>query len=129
MELAIEKYSEEYNVPKNIAYGIAYKETTYRGINDTKYNPARRNESSGALGPMQIMPRTARLIEKDNFLGNQILRDSLEYNVMISMKLFRDDLNRIRDIKKTIGCYNTGKPIVNSYAEFVYRFDPSKYHI
>ena len=52
---AIHKYAEIYQVPKNYAFGIAYKETTYRGPFDWKYNH-KRTSCVGAIGPMQTMP-------------------------------------------------------------------------
>jgi soluble lytic murein transglycosylase-like protein len=55
---SIEKYSEIYDVPKYIAYNVAYMETKYRGPFHFNYNPEQVS-SAGALGPMQIMPGTA----------------------------------------------------------------------
>ena len=54
----IEKYSKQYNIPRKYAYGIAYRETGYRGPFHWRYNH-KLTSSAGALGPIQIMPSTA----------------------------------------------------------------------
>jgi len=50
----IEKYSEEYKIPRKYAYGVAYAETRYRGPFDWKYNHA-QTSYAGALGPMPFL--------------------------------------------------------------------------
>jgi hypothetical protein len=51
----LEKYSEEYDIPKHIAYNVAFLETRYQGPFHWNYVPA-RTSPVGAVGPMQIMP-------------------------------------------------------------------------
>ena len=47
MYFYIEKYAEEFSIPKSYAYGIAYCETRYNGPFHWDYNPA-RTSSAGA---------------------------------------------------------------------------------
>lgn len=112
----IEKYSDEYNIPKYIAYNVAYKETRYMGPFHWKYNP-KQTSHAGAIGAMQIMPRTANWVEKRNISRKELMND-LELNVKISMKLLSDLHKKYKDWGITCGYYNTGYPIVNEYAQF-----------
>jgi len=118
----IEKYSEEYKIHRKYAYGVAYAETRYRGPFDWKYNHA-QTSYAGALGPMQIMPATAKLIN-GRPIPNSTLKSDIELNVETSMKLLRRLKNKYGDWKVVFGCYNTGRPIVNDYAHKVYNYDP-----
>ena len=112
----IEKYSDQYDIPKYVAYNVAYKETTYRGPFDWRYNPSRIS-CVGALGPMQIMPGTARLIQKHS-VPNETLKNNIRLNIEISMKLLRRLHDKYQDWAIVCGCYNTGRPLVNDYARF-----------
>lgn len=119
---AIERYAEEYKIPKRFAYGIAYKETRYQGPFHWEYNP-QRTSSAGALGPMQIMPSTARLMWKGKNITDKMIISDIDFNVKTSMKLLRHLYDRYRDWKIVFGCYNTGKPLVNQYAIDVFNFN------
>jgi soluble lytic murein transglycosylase-like protein len=116
---AIMKYSEMYNIPKNYAFGIAYAETRYDGPFDWNYNHM-KTSSAGAIGPMQIMPSTGKLMWKDIEFSNQYLKENIDFNVHTSMKLLRKLHDKYKDWKIVFGCYNTGKPLVNGYAISVY---------
>jgi soluble lytic murein transglycosylase-like protein len=111
----LKKYSSQYNIPEKYAFCIAYEETTYRGPLDVKYSAVRKS-SSGALGPMQIMPLTAKHV-----LGYQVpksrLSSDIDLNVHISMKLLRSLHDKYNNWGKVFGAYNTGKPVINSYAK------------
>ena len=85
----IEKYSDEYEIPKYIAYNVAYMETRYLGPFHWKYNPYQES-FAGAVGPMQIMPTTSDYINKVNYSKKRLTTD-IELNVETSMKL----LNRL----------------------------------
>jgi soluble lytic murein transglycosylase-like protein len=112
----IEKYSDEYNIPKYVAYNVAYKETTYMGPFHWNYNPARIS-CVGALGPMQIMPMTSYSINKVKYPNHKIMTD-IELNIKTSMKLLRKLHNKYGDWNVVCGCYNTGRPIVNEYGRY-----------
>jgi len=116
----IEQYADSFNIPKDYAYGIAYQETHYRGPFDWNYNHA-QTSSAGAVGPMQVMPSTATLVNRATVTTAQ-LRTDIKYNVKTSMKLLRMLYDKYGDWKTVFGCYNTGRPCVNGYAMNVYNF-------
>ena len=118
MYFHIEQYADSFNVPKRYAYGVAAAETGDRGPFHWKYNHA-QGSSAGALGPMQVMLETARRNNKDT-VSRERLRNDIEYNVMTSMKVLRKLYNIYGDWKVVFGCYNTGRPCVNGYAQRVY---------
>ena len=112
---AVHRYSVKYNIPIHVAFNVANIETGYRGPCHSKYNP-RQTSHCGALGPMQIMPQWA-----SHYAGFEVtkkeLRDSIELNVEISMKILADNFKRTKSWKRAAGKYNTGKPVINSYAK------------
>lgn len=114
MHEAITMYADSFNVPLHIAFNVAAMETTYRGPEDSTYNH-KRVSSAGAVGPMQIMPKYASW-----FAGfpvkRQELKDSIELNVWLSMKILAYQFSKHKDWKKALGAYNTGRPIINRYA-------------
>jgi hypothetical protein len=111
----IKKYSQEYEIPEGYAFSLAYQETRYRGPFDSLY---KHNQTSkaGALGPMQIMPATAKLI-CGKPIPKKVLKEDIKLNVMISMKLLRRLHDRYKNWGLVFGAYNTGKPCVNKYAK------------
>jgi soluble lytic murein transglycosylase-like protein len=115
----IEKYSDKYRIPKHIAYNISFLETRYQGPFHWKYNP-HQTSCVGALGPMQIMPGTARLIQRHS-VSNDKLKNDIRLNIEISMKLLRKLHDIYHDWAIVCGCYNTGRPLVNDYAIFCSR--------
>lgn len=122
---AIKRHSDNYDIPFKYALGIAYKETRYEGPNDWNYNPSLVSPA-GALGAMQIMPSTGRMMWSDRKVTNEMLLYDIDFNVETSMKLLRRLYDKYKDWKIVFGCYNTGKPIVNGYAEEVYNFNPNR---
>lgn len=118
MFYAIEKYAEDYQIPRKYAYGIAFAETSYEGPFHRNYNH-KQTSYAGAVGPMQIMPSTAKLMwPKEQITKTRLF--NIGFNVHTSMKLLRDLHDRYGNWKVVFGCYNTGRPIVNKYAEKVY---------
>jgi soluble lytic murein transglycosylase-like protein len=112
----IEKYSEIYDIPRYIAYNVAWRETRYGGPFDMDYDP-RQGSSAGALGPMQIMTSTANSkVYTDSLITNSELRDNIELNIIISMKILKRSYDRYGNWKIVCGKYNTGKEIINEYA-------------
>lgn len=116
---AIEKYSEQYRIPKNFAYGIAYEETRYKGPFQWDYVHA-QTSSAGAVGPMQIMYTTAQFLFPKRKFSKEELRTDIDFNVECSMKLLRHLHDRYGDWKLVFGAYNTGRPLINQYAENVF---------
>lgn len=112
---AITLYADSFGVPLHIAFNIAYIETTYRGPNDSLYNH-RKTSKCGALGPMQIMPQYASY-HAGFPVTKKALRDSIELNVMISMKIMAANYKKTKSWAKAAGKYHTGRACVDSYAK------------
>lgn len=114
MHDAILCYADSFGVPVEFAFNIACLETGYRGPADSTYNPSQVS-NKGAMGPMQIMYRYA-----DYFAGHKVtktmLRDSIEFNVRLSMKILSNHYKKYKNWKTVAGVYNTGRPIHNKYA-------------
>jgi soluble lytic murein transglycosylase-like protein len=113
---SIEKYSDIYDIPKHIAYNVAYMETKYKGPFHWKYNHTLESYA-GAIGPMQIMPSTANLVKKQKVSKFDLMND-IELNVEISMCLLSILYKKYNDWSIVCGAYNTGKPVVNDYANY-----------
>lgn len=112
----IEKYADQYKIPRHIAYNIAYLESRYKGPFDWSYQPALESYA-GAVGPMQVMVSTAEFINNRN-ISKSNLKNNIEVNVKTSMKLLRRLHNMYGDWAIVCGSYNTGQPIINDYARF-----------
>jgi soluble lytic murein transglycosylase-like protein len=112
----IDHYSDVYKIPKHIAFNVAYLETKYKGPFDWKY---KHNLSSpaGAVGPMQVMPTTATYIQ-NKIISKENLKNNLELNIQTSMKLLNKLYKMYPNWKLVCGAYNTGRPMINSYANF-----------
>lgn len=121
MFYAIEKYANKYNIPKKYAYGIAYYETGYKGPFDWNYDP-KQTSYAGALGPMQIMYSTSKLMFPNKLFSKEFLKNNIDFNVHCSMKLLRHLHDKYKDWEIVFGYYNTGKPIANSYSSNVINF-------
>ena len=112
----IDHYSDVYDIPKHIAFNVAYLETKYKGPFDWKYKP-NLSSSAGAVGPMQVMPATATYIQNKK-ISKDNLKNNVELNIQTSMKLLHKLHKQYSNWKLVCGAYNTGRPIVNSYATF-----------
>jgi hypothetical protein len=108
-------YADSFNIPLYFAFNIATIETGYRGPNDTTYNHSQVSKA-GAMGPMQIMHKYSHYYAGRE-VSRQELRDSIEFNVKLSMVILSNHYLKYKDWAKVAGAYNTGKPIVNSYAK------------
>ena len=108
-------HADSFDVPLHIAFNVARMETGYRGPNHENYNH-KQTSKAGAVGPMQIMPQYASY-----FAGFPVkkkeLKDSIDLNVYISMKVLSDLYDKYGNWKKALGAYNTGRPIINDYAQ------------
>jgi len=118
MYFALIHYAEKYNIPRKYAFAIAYAETGYRGPFHWDYNPAQSSHAN-AMGPMQIMPRTANYVMKKT-ISHSELKTNIPLNVEISMKLLSKLKKQYGDWKVVFGYYNTGYPSINDYAINVY---------
>ncbi len=121
----IEKYAEQYDIPIKYAYGVAYQETRYTGPFDWKYDHAQVS-TAGAVGPMQIMFQTARMLFPNKNFSKEDLKNDIDFNVHCSMKLLKRLYDKYGNWKLVFGAYNTGRPLVNQYAENVYKFTMRK---
>ena len=113
--IAINQYASEYEIPLYITYNIAVLETGYKGPYHDSYNH-KQTSKAGAVGAMQIMPQYA-----SHYAGFKVskalFRDSIELNVEISMKMLSKWYERYQRWDKATGAYNTGRPIINKYAQ------------
>lgn len=123
----IVKYANEYSIPVNIAFGIANKESGYKGPLHLEYNPKLTSKSK-AYGPMQIKLTTANLVSDKKITKSELLNNS-ELNVHLSLKLLSQLKKRYGTWKLALGAYNTGKPVVNQYARNIVKFNADNYFI
>lgn len=112
----IDHYATIYNIPKHIAFNVAYLETKYKGPFDWNYKH-NLSSSAGAVGPMQVMPATANYINNKK-IPKETLKNNVEVNIKTSMKLLNKLYKMYPNWKLVCGAYNTGRPMINSYAIF-----------
>jgi soluble lytic murein transglycosylase-like protein len=110
----LEKYSTQYDVPFDIAIGVAREETGYRGPFHWSYDP-KQVSYANAYGAMQVQVPTANDNWEERVTSKMLLTD-LELNVHISMKLLARLKKRYGNWKVALGAYNSGRPIINDYA-------------
>jgi soluble lytic murein transglycosylase-like protein len=110
----LEKYSDQYEVPFDIAIGVAREETGYKGPFHWSYDP-KQVSYANAYGAMQVQVPTANDNWSDQVTSKMLLND-LELNVHIAMKLLARLKKRYGNWKVALGAYNSGRPIVNDYA-------------
>lgn len=111
---SIVAYADTFDIPLYIAFNVAAIESNYRGPKDSAYKHDVVSRA-GAVGPMQIMPKYASWFAGYPVLREQ-LKDSIELNVWLSMKILRYYYSKCNDWPRALGAYNTGRPIVNRYA-------------
>lgn len=114
---AIVKYSKAYGVPEKYAFGVAYAENRYTGPMQWDY--VWKKSSAGALGPMQIMPKSAKIVWPNRKFTLEQLTNDIDFNVETSMKILRRFYDVHKDWKLALGAYNTGSPVINSYVRDV----------
>ena len=113
---SIEHWSDSFNIPKHIAYNVAWLETRYQGPFHFDYNPY-QTSSAGAVGPMQIITRWARPYVRKR-LSEKELKTNIDLNVKISMQMLRKWYSIHHDWTLACGAYNSGSPIRNNYAVY-----------
>jgi soluble lytic murein transglycosylase-like protein len=119
----INYYSDSLDIPVEYLYGIANTESAWQGPLDFTYKPNVKS-SAGALGPMQIMPSTAKWI-LGKPITSKLLANDIQLNVMISAVLVKKLYDKNKDWMLVFGEYNTGKSIINSYSNKVYNYEPN----
>ncbi len=77
----------------------------------------KQTSSAGAVGPMQIITRWAQPYVKKRVTAKE-LRNNIDLNVMISMKMLRKWYSIHHDWTLACGAYNSGQPIRNAYAVY-----------
>lgn len=118
------KYSKEYDVPTDIAFGVAHHESGYRGPFHWNYNP-KLTSIANAYGAMQIQLPTANTFS-DKKVSRIDLLNNLELNVDLSMRILSYLKKKYGKWELALGAYNTGRPIVNSYALNIVNFNSKK---
>jgi len=113
---SIEHWSDSFNIPKHIAYNVAWLETRYQGPFHFDYNPYKKS-SAGAVGPMQIITRWAKPYVRKR-LSEKELKTNIDLNVKISMQMLRKWYSIHHDWTLACGAYNSGSPIRNDYAVY-----------
>ena len=113
---SIEHWSDSFGIPKHIAYNVAYLETRYQGPFDFDYDH-KQTSLAGAVGPMQIITRWAQPYVEKHVTAKE-LRNNIDLNVMISMKMLRKWYSIHHDWTLACGAYNSGQPIRNAYAVY-----------
>lgn len=113
-------YSDSLDIPINYLYGVANTETSWDGPLDFTYKPNLKS-FAGALGPMQIMPGTAKMILGKSVTNTRLSTD-IQLNVRISAILLKKLHKQYGDWKVVFGAYNTGRPLINGYSYKVYNF-------
>ena len=113
---SLEKYATEYEIPKHVFYNLAYLESRYKGPYDENYKHNLVSRA-GALGPMQILPSTAKFICGQK-ISKQKLKNDVDFNVEVSAKLLNLLYKKYNNWSLACGYYNTGRPIVNKYAKY-----------
>ena len=113
---SIRKYAQIYEIPEHIAFNVAYLETGYRGPLHFAYSP-RQVSGQGAVGPMQVMPKTANFVERRRISRKELLTN-IDMNVNISLKYLKYLHDEFGTWSLALGFYNTGTPTVNEYARY-----------
>lgn len=113
---SIEHWSDSFDIPKYIAYNVAWLETRYQGPFDFDYNPYLKS-SAGAVGPMQIITHWAHRFAGKH-LSEKELKTNIDLNIKISMQMLREWYSIHKDWTLACGAYNSGSPIRNDYAVY-----------
>jgi len=113
------KYAPQYGVPFQIAFNVARIETGYLGPYHSNYDH-RQTSSAGCVGPMQLMPKYAKIYaqrELNRKVTTKDLKDDIDLNVHLSMIILQELYGRHGRWDFACGAYNTGKKVINKYAK------------
>ena len=89
----------KYNVDKSLALSIIYVES--------KFNK-NATSSKGAVGLMQIMPKTANFVCKKYGIGSGNLKN-VDYNVTVGVAYLNYLFDKYLDVVIVLACYNAGE--------------------
>lgn len=109
----VEKYSNEYNVDKNLVYALIKAESNFK-------EEAKSNK--GAIGLMQIMQNTAKDINKkiENPIEEKAISEKLlnaEYNINLGTKYLSMLIEKYNNIEIALAAYNAGIGTVDTWIE------------
>lgn len=113
-------YARKYNVPENIMFAIAKKESNYSNPMNFKYNHRVKSYAGNYVGTYQICSSTATAAMGKKVTTHELMND-VKTNTESATKLMRKLYDKNKDWELSLGEYNTGKPCRNNYAKSVYR--------
>lgn len=110
-------YCAVYNVPETVAFNVARLETGYKNPLDFKYRP-NLTSYANAYGTYQLILGTAKFMYegKKSDITPQVLLTDVKLNVRLGIKYLRYLHDIYNNWTIVCGAYNTGRPIINSYA-------------
>lgn len=112
------QYSDKYNVPTYISFGMVREETSYRNPFQWAYRP-NQISSGNAYGSYQILLSTARWFWDKNITKEDLLYD-IDLNSEIGIAYVKDKYDSYGDWRFALGRYNTGHKVINDYALKIY---------
>lgn len=104
MYACLERYSEQYDIPKYILHNIAFRETTYRGPFDWGYKH-NRESGYGAVGPMQVTSIAAKDVYGHS-VSRSRLKNDIEFNIKTSAAYLSKLYRRFNNWEKVISFYS-----------------------
>ncbi len=104
----VSRYAGRYGVSESLAYSIMRAESNF-------YPSAR--SAVGAVGLMQIMPNTAKYLEKDKSgIDGEIQLTHPELNIKLGMKHLKDLIRRYQgNLVFAVAAYNSGATPVDRW--------------
>ena len=107
----VEKYSAEYDVPEYIIYSIIKVESNFK---------PRAKSGVGAVGLMQMMPKTFNWLTGDEHLGEHLDARKLEVpdvSIRYGTYYFRYLWDKFNSLDVALAAYNAGEGNVNEWLE------------
>ena len=107
----IQKYSQEYNVDKNLIFSVIKTESDFD--NDIKSH-------KGAIGLMQLMENTAIEISQKIGIEEENMKEKLsdpETNIKIGTKYLSDLIEKYNNTELALTAYNAGAGNVEKWIE------------
>jgi len=117
---AIYEASEYWDIPTNIITAVVEHETTYKPKSKSSY---------GCVGPMQLLPKTAKKLARKLGLKKPNLLD-IKTNIWIGTAYLKNMFERYHNWGATLTAYNIGpagyehKHRINNYAKAILKTLP-----